>query len=101
MAAAGRTRQVLGKEQKGLKGTFGVQHTHGYSFIVELTSALTNISMTLKHLHQLTFLQFIFKLLNKMLFFFFSDRMPFVCLFVLSGIAFISSFPRAERPSAC
>lgn len=26
--------------------------------------------------------------------------MPFICLFVLSGIAFISSLPRAENPSA-
>lgn len=67
----GRTRQVLGKEQKGLEGTFGVQHIHGCSLIMDLKSAVMNISMTSKHLHQLTFQQFIFKLLNKMPFLFF------------------------------
>lgn len=35
-ASAGRTGQVLGKEQKGLEGTFRAQHIHGYSFIMEL-----------------------------------------------------------------
>lgn len=89
----GRTRQVLGKEQKGLEGTFGAQHIHGCSLIMDLKSAVMNISMTSKHLHQLTFLQFIFKLLNKMSFLFFLPGcFLFVCLFcqeLLLSLAFL------------
>lgn len=48
VASAGRTRQVLAKEQKGLEGTFGAQHIHGYSSIMELKSALMSISLTSK-----------------------------------------------------
>lgn len=75
------------KEHKGLEGTFGAHHLHGYSFIKELKSALMNTSMTLKSLHQLTFQQFIFRLLNKILFFS-SDRLPFYLFVCFVGNCF-------------